>query len=322
MKFWTLVFSLILRTCVEAHSIVFVHLGPSIPEHVPYTIQQARKFNPDCPIYLIANEAALEKSQGIEATCVTAESLTPSDAHVYFRNHTTLDVGLNGFWIYTSERFFYLEEFMSQQNLSDVFHLENDVLLYADLKLLLPAFRKNYSDKIGTTFEKDFRCVPGFLYIPRTEPLSRLVQFMAERSESGDADMVSIGKFRFYHGAWIDLLPIATMEYINDHEPLRSPGGEVSKESKSYGKFVDDFQSLFDAAALGIFLGGDDPRYHETRVGTINPNCVFNASYCQIDWELDGQGRRIPILVYKGKRTKINNLHMTNKTLIPEMVQS
>ena len=320
-------FSLLAMISLHAESLVFVHLGDSLPAHLYDTIAQAHLFNPEMPIYLLANQIAiLNASHEIPAVCIPCETLVTSAPHHDFACRSTLDrSSAGGFWFYTSERFFYLEEFVRSRNLSDVFHLENDILLYTDLETLLPAMQKNYPNQIATTFEQDFRCVPGFLYIPNPTPLTELVRFMAYQIDSGDTDMGALGSFRReYDKIWIDLLPIVPPEYVEDHRPLQIPNGVfVSKDSEGYCRNFADFQSVFDAAALGIYLAGDDPFFHADPLpGTINPNSVFIASYGSIEWERDAQSRAIPIFVYKGKRWKINNLHLTNKRALSQFVSA
>ena len=217
---------------LQAHSLVFVHLGNYIPDYLPYTITQARFFNPEIDIYLIINESVLEQAAStIPAICVACESLQRSPAHKNFCERSTLErSSAKGFWFYTSERFFYLDELVRERQLSDVFHLENDILLYENLATLLPLMQKHYPNKIAATFERTFRCVPGFLYIANSQPLEQLVQFMSAQSPRGIADMDIIGSFRKVDNSiWIDLLPSAPPEYLADprvyqKQPNTSPG--------------------------------------------------------------------------------------------------
>jgi hypothetical protein len=133
------------------YSIVFVHIGKKIPDHAKIPLSQARLFNSDCPIILLANQVAIDKIssskklQKANITYVSCESLSLSDAHRKFCDDTTLNsVWREGFWRYTSERFLYLDDLMSQYDLENVFHLEYDNMLYVDLSELLPVFIGNY----------------------------------------------------------------------------------------------------------------------------------------------------------------------------------
>ena len=306
---------------LNAHSIVFIHIGTSFPEHVTHSISQARLFNKECPIYLIAYGSTLAKEFSkfaeFSVTPVPCESLQLSEHHLKFRNCKSHNFTANGFWVYTSERFFYLDDFVRQYNLSDVFHLENDVMLYTDLSDHLSSFQKYYKGMIGATFENDTRCVPGFVYISNSKPLGHLVDSFPDCVLPDTSEMATIAKFKDSNlNVYIDYLPVVPSQYIDDHKLELS---KVSKEFKLYSNHFEDFASVFDAAAFGVYLGGWDSYAHpETgEPGQISPHSNFNASYFDITWKIDGEGRRIPFITYKGKQTRINNLHITNKVRIP-----
>ena len=70
--------------------------------------------------------------------------------------------------------------------------------------------------------------------------------------------------------------------------------------------------SIFDAAAIGQYLGGVDPRnipYDTT--GFINEGCVFDPSNFKYKW-INSE----PFMVLEnGHEVKINNLHIHSKNL-------
>lgn len=118
-----------------------------------------------------------------------------------------------------------------------------------------------------------------------------------------------------YHKVLIDHLPIVMPEYTKDH-PLEALSIRP-KEPKRYFNYLDEFQAVFDGAALGIYLAGWDSRWHsDNGFGTISKYSVFNASFFIIDWKIDAKGRRIPLLTYKDRQLPIVNLHITNKVKI------
>lgn len=306
-------FFILLSCSLQALSIVFIHVGRSpLPSHLAVSIAQARLFNPNCSIYLIAHASVLrdrpyEEQDVIRVSC---ESLTPTPAHQNFLNCRSHLDSANGFWIWTSERFFYLDELIRTHGLFDVFHLENDMMIYVDLEKMLPIFQKRYKGMIAATFERDDRCVPGFLYISNPAPMEILANSFPNRIEEGTTDMHTLAQFKHAHqGILIDFLPVMIPEYIEKGDfqiPISDP--------TSYMRYFDEFQSVFDAAAFGVYLGGWDEKFHgEQPSGVVSGFCFFNSSHFVVDWQLDEQGRKVPFLVYNGTRTKINNLHITNK---------
>lgn len=177
MKYFLFVFCSFF-SYANAYSIVFVHIGPNLPSYTLLALRQARLFNPGCSIVLLAEELATsfyeEELTTLQVVTVALQSLTPSQEHQEFckRNHW------KDFWKFTTERFFYLDEWMKKENVNDLFHLENDNLLYIDLEELLPLFHKHYPG-MGVTFINDRQGAAGFLYIAHREALHRFTQFIA-----------------------------------------------------------------------------------------------------------------------------------------------
>ncbi len=318
-----MIYILLFFSCVcsslGAYSIVFIHLGPVLPDYLPVAIEQARLFNRECPIYLVGNQAAFDKAPSFvdeSVQCVPSETLLRSVSHEQFCIRSTLDrSSFEGFWTYTSERFFCLEELIRQFALTDVFHLENDVMLYADLGQLLPVFQRSYGGKIGATFDNETRCIPGFVYISEITPIASLVQLMAEKAETAINDMYMLQEFKNRYGdRYIKNLPIIAPEYGQEF-PLTNALGETTNDPDGYSLHFDAFQSIFDAAALGQYLGGISPRNGGGALGFINESCLFNPGLLSFIWKEDPQGRQVPFIQGKGGAYRVNNLHIHSKNL-------
>lgn len=293
-------------------SIVFVHLGEKLPPYLPIAIKQARLFN-TCNIALIANQKALEaqakvfKQEGVIS--IACESLQRSLDHEFFLKNSTLDREFRkGFWLFASERFFYLAEMCSQYELKDVIHLESDVMLYENVEHLLPVLRRNYRG-MAVPFDMDTRSIPSFVYIRDVKVLNHFVHFMAMKAKENLNDMSILSDFRKAFGEEkIDAIPIVMEEYI-EKEPVNSENKEL------FCNQINRFHSVFDAAYLGQFLGGVDPRNENIVRGYVNPHCVISSAKLRFSWEKDLEHRRIPFVEYGGRKVKINNLHIHSKRL-------
>ncbi|HSW73302.1 MAG TPA: hypothetical protein VLG44_07865 [Chlamydiales bacterium] len=299
--------------------IVFIHLGPKLPPYLTLALEQAREFNPNSPIYLVASEISkqdLSLECREKVTFVATESLPKDPLHEEFLAKSAQDRTFRGgFWIFTTERFFYLYDFLVEYKLKDVFHLENDVLLYTDLTTLFPTFKKNYKGMIAATFDNDKKGVAGFLYVANPTPLHKFLDFVVEKAHLGGQDMERLGQFKNkYHKKYIDFLPIVMPEYSKDHK-LVNRLGKKAKNPKLYSRYFTEFNSIFDAAALGQYLGGIDPQNDSLGPGFVNEACVFDASRFQYLWEVDEKGRKIPFLLFKDKKYRVNNLHIHSKNL-------
>lgn len=302
------------------YSIAFVHIGRQLPNYLYIAIEQARLFNPAADIYLVANKVAIteENSKALEnisAKVVFCENLRKSVSHKKFLQSSILDTSFReGFWRNATERFYYLEELIVQHDLKNVFHLENDNMLYVDLSSLISTF--SHYKGIAAVFDNDDRCIPSFLYVAQSTALTKLVEFCAQKAKSGHNDMEIIALFKKVNKEEvIDCLPIVVPAYKNKFG-LRSPSGKVVAYDAMYYKYIDEFDSIFDAAAIGQYLGGLDPIHGEKTVGFINESCIFNPSFFSYEWITDNQNRKVPFAVFEGKKFRINNLHIHSKRLI------
>lgn len=311
-----LMFFFIPNNILSAHCIVFIHMGPSIPQYFFDALAQARLFN-TCPIYLIADEKAINNSKCHTINdnnfhLIHTKSLAKTETHTNFIQNSGLHRHNNPFWIYASERFFYLNEFMTKYNMEDVFHLENDIMLYADLNELLPVFKKNYPG-IGAVFDNDLRCIPSLMFIAHYRCLSELTNYIASNAPKGLNDMEIIALFKNSHSTdTINNLPIIMDSYITKYG-LKSIHNHSTTNPKFYSNNYDLFNSIFDGAALGQYLFGTVLTH--LGPGFINETCLFNPSELHYEWHRDSQNRNIPYAKIDDKLYRINNLHMHSKKL-------
>ena len=62
-----------------------------------------------------------------------------------------------------------------------------------------------------------------------------------------------------------------------------------------FGNNIDLFNVLFDARAIGQYIGGIDPR-NDPNVGPgyINPDSLFRVNLINVEWRLDNNNLYIP----------------------------
>lgn len=320
MKFRLLLVSIFLG-CLQSISatILFVHLGPRIPAYIYVALEQARLFNPDKQVCLIANQHAIDASaydfSAHTITPVACESLTQTKEHAEFlKKCPHSDAVLDGFWRKAIERFFCLHEYIAMHDLKRVVHLESDVMLYVNIASIQDALDQ-YSG-IGAVFDSDHRCIPSFVYIADKYAIEKLVQFLSKHAGENKSDMAFLAEYKAISVPIdIDNLPLIMPEYIKKNE-LKNQLGQRVKDSLSYMRHCALFQSIFDGAAIGQYLGGVNSAVHaNSRPGFINETCVFNPSQLQIEWRIDEQDRRVPYAIYDRKVYRINNLHIHSKRL-------
>jgi hypothetical protein len=296
------------------YNIVFVHIGEKLPTYSFEAIKQARLFNPDSNIYFLAEkklESQIKENlfkENIEV--VALESLKQSKEHLYFQKNFIKN---NNFWVFTTERFFYLQEFIEERNLQKTFHLENDIMLYCCLKELLPIFENYYIDKLGLTLDHDNRCIPGFVYVDQSKPLKEFIHFLyAKKFNRKDNDMVLLAEFINKYPTYAKTLPIVPPNYSYQLGLVNSYNKKVKNPSQ-YFKYFERFQSIFDAAALGQYLGGT---HTMGTFGFINETSCFDPSKFEYLWEKDDKMRFVPYLIFNKEKIRINNLHIHSKKLL------
>lgn len=311
-------------TSAGKHSIVFVHLGGELPAWSFATMAQATVFN-NCPIIMLAEAAALKNARlpvGVQGVAV--EDIGISDIHNAFRQVSVLDRNQrNGFWTHTTERFYVLEHAMKRLGLASVLHLENDVLLYTGLDTLEPKLTALYPG-VAATFDNDARCIPGFVFVPRVGVLSAFVHFVVAVMENArtlppeqrpaPTDMMLMAIWRRSRPrAEMDSLPVVPHDYP---AALRSIGGDVAADPAVYSRHFAELGMVFDAAALGQYLGGVDPRNQAgPSRGFVNEDCLFDPRLLKPRMVTGDDGLRRPVIETASGIWPVANLHMHSKDM-------
>jgi hypothetical protein len=298
------------------HSVVLVHLGDLFVGYINDCIEQINKFS-DCDIYLITSKKHFRMIKA-DIVLVAIEDVKRSANHIEFNSTSKRDGDFrDGFWKSVVERFYYIEDVIIEYNLEHVFHFENDVMIYCDLGHIKNILIKNQI-KMAAPFDNDSRCIPSFLYFNGNEVLSKLNQYMFHFPEYNDMELIAMFNEKYN---LIEMLPLMPKDYDNE---LKSITGLTVKNKLKYLEHFDKFQSVFDAAAMGQYLGGVDSRnfkfrflrtFFKSKKKFINESAVYNVSNFDYIWETDEFTRKVPYLRYKGVNIKINNLHIHSKKL-------
>jgi hypothetical protein len=314
-----LLFGATAAVCLDTKPhIILVHLGDALPSYIYTALEQARLFNENANVCLIANQKALNNSaydfsrQSI--VIVACETLPQSSAHKKFNHKTKLNLrDRDGFWRKVTERFFYIHEYVALHNLTTVVHLESDNMLYANIADMRNAL--SLYKGIGAVFDADNRCVPSFVYIANEKAIAHLINFIAKHASRGLSDMQIIALYhKTFSRDYIDNLPLIMPEYLRDHA-LISSENKTTQHPLDYCRHNEAFNSIFDGAAFGQYLGGTDPRNGPSKPGFINETCLFNPSHLPIEWHRDEQNRNVPFARCNGTLYRINNLHIHSKFL-------
>jgi hypothetical protein len=297
-------------TTQDTANIVLVHLGQhSLPAHLMEMIAGTISVAPQSTITLIADSAHqhtiehafVAKGFTDRVTFVSTESITPSQTTQEFRTITPLDRSFrDGFWLYASERFLVLADFLESRLISNCLHLENDVQLYFDPTDKLSALQ-NFAS-FAVPLDRN-RAIPGVVWI-RTPEVARTLA-MHISIAGGIDDMMSVGKFCSERTDLSSAFPTMPEAYLLDR------GLDINR----YGNGLAAFGGIFDAAAIGQFLGGihwlnnpEDTRFF------LNESSDLNMTDFDFSWNVQN-GLRQPCISYLDHCTPILAIHVHSKNM-------
>jgi hypothetical protein len=304
-------------------NLVYVHIGDNFPEYIYDSLYQTLLVSHDTNIYVLTNKKYVSQIREKILTfnldlylkngwrnCVQIIPIEvipyPDKYNTYFESlASSLKEFRSSFWLHTTSRFFYLYEFIKAFELKNVFHMENDIMLYENLSNL----RENVIDKNSLYVVKDspHRVVPSIIYIPIDYTLGDFVEYVLNRN--GD--------------------------FLNDMELLGSYPNVINFPFK----IENPSKYIFDGAAIGQYLGGVDPKntpmynngknelvvYNNPTKGFVNETSEFKpneARYVNKDMIVENVSKSI-CLPYALKEYPSNsftlkqivNLHIHSKQL-------
>jgi len=258
-------------------------------------IEQLIKLNHN-KIFIITNFYLFHffENYKLQINLINADELNDS---YKFENTTTLNRDFrNGFWMLTSLRLFYVYEFMKKYNVDDVIHLENDVVIYYNCEELNNYFNKNY---IYIPFDSYNRNIASIMYIPNKD-------IFKETLDNYDNNKNDMENFAY----------IQKTTNLIQNLPIFIKNEELTDEQKFVCNNSDIFPFIFDAAAMGQYLGGVDPRNDSNNtIGFINETCVIKYNNNKI-WFEEIHGIKKPFILIREQKIPIFNLHIHSKNLV------
>jgi hypothetical protein len=264
-------------------------------EYILINIEQLLKLNYKS-IYVITNYFFFEKFNKYDGLINLINIDDIIDSYNFYSN-TTLDKEIRGgFWALTSLRLFYIYSFMEKNDLRDVIHLENDVLLYYNFNIIS---NKINDKKMYIPFDSFNRNILSVVYIPSSDIFKDILDLY-------DFTKNDMENFKHIKDSCnlIDQFPI-----FNNDDGIYND--EISFVSKNF----NNFNYIFDAAAIGQYLGGIDPENSsENTVNFVNETCVIKYNLYEFFWRsLDNIMK--PFVKINNEIIPIFNLHVNCKDL-------
>ncbi|MFA7279081.1 MAG: exostosin family protein [Sterolibacterium sp.] len=285
--------------------IVFVHCGDApVPSHLGDTLSITHRVAPKSEIAVLANESQSDRLRqfGNFFSFVPIESFPASSASTQFRAQSALNRDYrNGFWYFATERFLVLADFMRHHGAEDVVHLENDVALYFDPADKIAAFRA-FAD-FAVPLDRN-RAIAGIVWIANSRASDRLAQHLLTQPNIND--MESVGNFCVGNPDIAKPLPTIPLNYAI----------EKGLDPARYCQGIDLFGGLYDAAAIGQYIGGvhwlNTP--HDSRF-FVNESSDLDLRDFDISWSVI-QGVRFPVIGRGSVRTPVLSVHAHSKDML------
>jgi hypothetical protein len=290
-------------------NIVLSFIG-KLPCYIVDCVHQIRSFS-DSPIFIIIND--LESPFVSQMLKYNVNIIQYNDV-IDTNFIDTVNKNINKFeivpglgdrsqlFIRSFERFFLLHNLMKLKNLKNCFFMEVDNLIYDDPNIWLEEFSKK---ELCFMYDNIDRCSSGIMYVKQQLSLNHLLDYFTvfiNTSHEFMGEMTCLYRYHELHKDEVQLLPIYW-----------------KSDTVSELAYKNDFynNSIFDAAAIGVFLLGNDPYHTKGKIVTGNKNLWSAIDYTKekFIWKKDERSRNKPYIWDGEKWLLINNLHVHSKAL-------
>lgn len=275
--------------------LVFVHLGPELPEYAKATLRFAARSYTGKVLLLTDRESQTGKTAPYSVENIQ----TWYDRRMFLRFHerSSLDASFrDGFWLHVVERFFVLRQFMERAEIDKLFHAELDVMVF-DLELVAEGCDE-HGHGIFAVMDDPSRALASLFYVNSTKCFDSFLNFVLNNADAKN-EMLIIGKFLQDFPSCGHSLP-SDRFFDRKAHPL-SPSS------------VPDRLGLFDANAFGQWLFGVDPR----NLGGPSKNKFWNEmAKFRIDrlrFHFGLVSRRLTVSMPGGESRQLRTLHVHSK---------
>jgi hypothetical protein len=297
-------------------NIILSFIGP-LPSYIIECVQQIRLYTNN-DIYLILNDynsIYLEKLEKYNVKMCKYESVFDQ------KFAETMNTNIQNFWyidyakgreqifIRSLERFYLANNLINLLDLNNNLFIEIDNLIYDNPNNWL-SILNNYN--IAYMAHSSDHCASGIMFIKNKNSLKDLLEYLTgyiQNAKYSDCPNEMKAIFQYYKNNKdkIHILPTIFDDKIN----------EVS--SIAYENY-NLYDSIFDGAAYGIYLGGEDPIHNKGEIiyNKSFDHFIIKCKNYEIKFEEDPKDFYKKPYIYdfnKNKWILINNLHIHSKLL-------
>lgn len=292
--------------------ILLIYIG-NLPSYTRYCIHQIRQWS-DEEIIIITNDkvANIYTDSFDKIKVIFSDELMDVNIGLLETKKHRFSIVEKIFdrrhlFYYSCLRTFLMENFMKKYQMTNVFHMEIDNLIYFDPKTYRDIFTRK---EIAFIVKQNGQASAGLFFATDWKSLSKFNNKILEYigTSEFDSEMIYLWRYIKEYPDRCYSLPCITQP-------------ENTINCKYLDENVTDFNNeLFDPAHIGQYLTGRD-RCHTD--GILRPgyteNVTINCSKYTYSWKLDEKNRRYPVVHIQGVDYKIMNLHVHSKDLEPHL---
>ena len=276
--------------------LIYVWLGTQLPKWVIESISFSRINNKEREIILIINKKINRKLHiNLSNINIKLFYLNLKEIHSNIEKSNTLNKS-NNFWLFTSLRFEVLNYFIQKNNIDSFFHAEIDNLLF------------NFDD-----LDDKFNQIGQGIFVPRDGKNRAIASFIYCNRKSCLDELLSLYSSPFNPENDMQALGI----YANQSKHFFSLPTESYEFTKRIWKIIlpEITKGLFDAAAIGQYCLGTDPRNNKYQP-TFN---LFKNEFSKVNFEeLEIVSNGFQLFLRSSKKikfSKLYNIHVHSKDI-------
>jgi hypothetical protein len=242
---------------------VFVQLGRKPEKYVRKSISNCRRIYPAIPITLIGNSLQTRQAAVSLKISYSHFEINPTLENILGERELSKDFR-NGFWVYTLQRLFAITDFHLNNPFQKILHIESDVSLSSNF----PIAELILEDQIHWLPFNHERDVASLVYLPSQSETQWLQERFIE-SLASKRDLTDMTLLREISKNYPDRIMYFPVAESPDSQLLNKDASEEfsRRASIQFGKF----QGIFDAAPIGMWLTGQDPRNHRGQILRYKP---------------------------------------------------
>lgn len=265
-------------------NIVLIHIGGPVPPYFWICVNQIRKHY-DGPLYVYADSLDRESCEEFEVDHILGNHLDLKRVQEFEKVSFLRDYGQ--FWDFTFRRLFVLEAIIRVFSLSNVIHIENDVMIYTDPRTLGftdsgPVSANDIGPKYATY---------AYTHIPNFDAIHRLNDANIRVLKQGKQFL----NHRYGEGMVNEML--------------------IAKDLMNQGELAALPVLLFDGASAGQYLFGTHQKDPPGWTGAHHHiGKMIRDGEIKIEFS-DTERCPYVTLLKTGTRHKMHNLHIHSKRL-------